>query len=408
MKFNESELFVTLNDLELPLIFPYWYALQDELEKYNFIKSLDQLGSRIKFIDNKIEIPNLGEVFIESLFRFDRFIFLNNEIVEKNMKGLKANFSCDYSVGIDLNLIKYISNCIFGYNNDTSFIAFHTIKYLVENNINYDFNLFYWENHEALNHDQIYSSNNFLNNMKAIEIMKDLDEAYFLRTGKIRAKCNKATILQRIDDVVINKQRMSIIDPNFYSNLWRLTYLSMLITIYLKYSSRKSNTYKLSQLLEIYDKEIGLMLLRDFSYARYFLENPSLSFFSFIQPNNPKLFKKLRSLAWDLHISRILERFSAAPHNANFMIPYVMTYDKRYSNMLKVFKIESLLFQRGYMPLASPEENIRSIVTSAPEWESYFSMTRHKERIDNFTNSDDNFENMIIKYEGLVSNLLRF
>lgn len=405
-KFTDSDLYIILNSVDITEALRFWYSLDSELEDYNFIKSVGQGGSLVRKINGVVNLGSAGEIYIEGLFKHDNFLFLNNEIVKKNMNMKKADFSCDYSISIDLNLIKYISNCINGYNNMSSFVGFQTIKYLTENDLNYDFNLFYWENHAALTEEMVFGSKNFLRNMQAIEIMKDLDSEHFLSSGQIRPRCGAKQIEERIIDVIKHKDQIISVDANFYNAVWKMTYLSILMAVEIQNSSKKSSDFKTLLLLERFDSEIGLILLRDLFYLNKYFESPASPFFSFIQPKNPNLFKKLRGLAWDLHIFRVLERFSSVPHNADFMIPYVMTFDKRYSDMMKVFKVESSLYQIGLTPLTSPDQEIKDYIDKRADFQKYFSRERHDKRMKDYNKGDEDISKMIMLYENKLKTLM--
>lgn len=403
---NESQLYAMISTLDDGDLLDLWMCYKNELAEYRFLKSTESAGNKVKHVEKVLPIQGVGEIYIESLFISDRFLFPNDSIAHLNYNGMPMNFNYDMSVSIDLNLLKYMSNLIEGYQNETSYVAFHAIRYLISNGINYDFNLFYWENYDRMSHQNVYGSKNFLNNMRAAEIIKDLDEDYFLRRGEVRARCSEKVVLERVDAAIASQNNILKHSPEFYSSLWKLTYLSMLVTISLKNSKNRGKEDILGNLIEFYDRELGIMLLRDLFYSKYFLENPNSSFFSFIQPKNPKFFRKLKGLAWDLHIFRVLERFSAYSHQSDFMIPYVMTYDKRYSDMLKVFRLQSLFYKKGMAPLASPESSIQSYLSGNSDWEKYFSFERHMQRVGNY-NDDKDFDALITKYEILVANLLK-
>ena len=402
---NESELFAMINEVDEGELLHFWMYYSDELSDFIYVKSTESTNRKIPYIEKTIPIHQSGEIYIEGLFLSDKFLFLNDEIARLNYKGMPVRFACDVSVSIDLNLLKYMSNLIEGYQNATSYVAFHAIRYLVSNNINYDFNLYYWENYQRLNHDNVYKSKNFLNNMRAAEIIKDLDEKHFLTSGEVRPRCSEKEILERVNKSIDSQSALLKVIPEFYSAIWKLTYLSILFTIFLKYSRNKGKSDILGNLLRFYDEEIGLMLLRDFFYSKYFLENQNSSFFSFVQPKNPNFFHKLKGLAGDLHIFRVMERFSSQSHQSDFMIPYVMTYDKRYSDMMKVFKLQSLFYKKGSVPLASPTLDIQEYIIKNGEWSEFFKKEKHLKRQQNLKNEGD-FDVLISKYEILVANLL--
>lgn len=73
--------------------------------------------------------------------------------------------------------------------------------------------------------------------------------------------------------------------------------------------------------------------------------------------------------------------------------------------MMKVFKLQSLFYKKGSVPLASPTLDIQEYIIKNGEWSEFFKKEKHLKRQQNLKNEGD-FDVLISKYEILVANLL--
>lgn len=171
-----------------------------------------------------------------------------------------------------------------------------------------------------------------------------------LNEGRIEATLAGSSLSAEVDALMamVKGTDWQILAANAKRN-WQIAYISLLIAAAIHLDSgKRSATYRLGRFLEELD---GLMVFSKIEIHlvhAFFERGNQESFFRQIQANGKDFTEKLKNMAWDLSSSRtILQNLSgiarANPDHADFVAPYLLTFDQPLRELLAGFQANGLI-----------------------------------------------------------------
>ncbi len=171
-----------------------------------------------------------------------------------------------------------------------------------------------------------------------------------LSEGRIEAALSGSALASDVDATMemLKGPDWQVIAANAKKN-WAICYIILLIAAAVHLTSgRRSAAYRLSRLLEGLD---GIMVFpkTEIHLVHTFFERGNQErFFRQIQANGRDFTRKLRNMAWDLSCSRtVFQNVSGVarvnPDHADFVAPYLLTFDGPLRELLAGFKANALI-----------------------------------------------------------------
>lgn len=342
-------------------LFEKWMTVEDQLEGSRFVLSAS-FGEPQPIPDGRSDFEFGG--YLRGLFIGTRLNFLD-DLTGQGLKRLgAASIPIDHSISFDTNAASYATHFVEDLDTPEARKMRSAFDYLISNGLNYDFGLYFLENHRLLL-EEGDSHEKILRTRYAIEVLKDLDEERYLRSGEVRAHASDATLWRRADKSMLRNEHLADDSLEWLLGPFEATYLILLkiAAVELGHPQRAFEA-KLKRLLEFFDQELGAMFLRELSIAiAFFLRGTREGFFGKVQKNHPKLLSALRNMAWDLQMYRYLERLFSANFGAamgvptRHFLPYVLTFDRQLASVWNYYGLRSALTTAGgrYVPLAELE-----------------------------------------------------
>jgi len=186
--------------------------------------------------------------------------------------------------------------------------------------------------------------------LKGFVAFKYADEDTFRRTRKICPTISESELGRMMTNVMAGLET-----PDFKTvyETMKLHYLisrvalTKIAAIEFSLGHRKSAKQKLLSLLEYFHDQVAILPQNELVVAwRYYqLKSP---FFKKIQRNARGLLDSIRSMSWDLaHWRNIMTVVTANSHleiDANFPIPYFLTFDQEFATLLQQLQLKGIIF----------------------------------------------------------------
>lgn len=209
---------------------------------------------------------------------------------------------------------------------------------------------------------------------------------------------NSIRALKRFDSLIYNQNNFNIYHPIFTENREsagkracevfstyyenremvlelhtnrKLLYSVLLKSILLKKNENIDIKDKLRLLIEFSLKKLGFFAKTEIYFGWKFLKyNASLNFFDPIRTLGKNSLKKIRGMSWDLFSVRYLEKLIGMNTGADFYIPFFVSFDNRFINLLKVCPIRAVIIDEkiqrgstGYLDELEFMEDINNSIT---------------------------------------------
>lgn len=321
---------------------------------------------------------------LKPLFAGEDFVFLNNYSVEYHNLGKFQPISLDPCIVIDSNLVARVNGFVNLNKRDKETKEIKetndTLKFIMTKPFYYGFYAVEeYENYVSnKNHFQIKQK------LKAICLFDHINKEKYLNS-------NESVIEFLIGDEEANKWVESKFAEMFSSNslpylinLKNTIYLLLLKVCEIEFRSNKKHIEVEAKICEFYEF-MHLVLKRLMGKEAYLinmyfeknkkLKNNGETFFDPIQISNKKLFQHLNGMANDLVLLRTIERMPDISNQANILLPYFVSRDKRLNHVCDLLpKISKFLFystEKGanFMAEWENQTNIINKMKSKLYWE---------------------------------------
>jgi len=379
--------------------FDIWYDNEDF-----FIKNKGNILFTQKTYTNP-ELPKVSmfsgyEEQFKSLFDNNNLTFINESIATAKRLNIKPKFMLDYSVSMDTQFVSYIERYFYNKRFKDE-IEFEEILYkLIDNNVNLDYVPYAIENiskgvpiegikqnlKEVIRFFCLDNSTSLL-----IKNMKVKDENYFLQ------KYNSITTS------LMNPEKEMLF--SHFKYMQKVLYLILLNIIYI---NKTQNTLreKVDKLLSFMHYDLNTIFARELIIASKFYElDDEIIFFRKVRDINKKTISRLKNMAWDLSLVRLLElSFKIRPNEkSEFYISYFFTFDKGLSQIIDLFPLKTILSIEGIDLFQTiPYIEIIDYFKEHDFLDKYYSNEAREYRQKNLDKTESKYDSMIVKMENKI------
>lgn len=322
--------------------------------------------SDIRFLNGKRAVSP----FLES----NSVYFISDNIYENMYLGGKHNLVLDSSITLDTNFASYISSFINRKNISNYKEVINIINQLLQKNVNFDYLYYLAENYKLVfdivkkNHDidSFWEEINphMRENLTCLKLFESINREEFKLNLNTTPTLSRKQAEDEAKDLayefyyVTHISLIEQIKKRFYT-----TKIMLYKTIDLKFSSNKSAKNKTKLLIEFMMETLGVYASRDlYMSVKYFNNQNNIPILNKL--NKSKNFdsqsfkKKVDNISWDLMIPRFIEVIASYEKNADFYIPFFLTFDTHLKKILDSYKAKIFIY-----------ENDKVSLTIIPTWE---------------------------------------
>lgn len=131
-----------------------------------------------------------------------------------------------------------------------------------------------------------------------------------------------------------------------------LYYLELLVMADFNLNHKNLSVFqKELSFVKYFHEQIGILSDREINLAKlFFTYGTNIKFFGKIQKGRKDIVKSLKNMAWDIfHLHNTFNNLAFMPENADFIIPFFITYDQRLKDIAPIYKLKSAAFiKNGY------------------------------------------------------------
>jgi len=267
-----------------------------------------------------------------------------------------VDFKIDYSIMFDTNFASYIRKFVKGLSLDNVGNEFYQlVDVLIKKEFQYDYTIYLTENIKEIVNPFTRNckiSEEIIETIVSFELFKNIDSNEYIKSGKIKYLITKEMAeyeaKKTIETYFRNPKMKPYIDDLI--NLKQLILLNLIGMFQVHYSSKAGPKKKMKEYLDFVSTHIGLYLERESIIAyELFSKNKLLSIFNKMS-NNMKaeyLGERLDNIAWDFLVPRLMERSIAIGGEGDYFIPLLLTFDIGLHNMLKLYPVKGVVFEKG-------------------------------------------------------------
>lgn len=388
---HELQLAENVNDY-----FDIWFDNENFLNKNN---------ASILFTQKTYKNPELPNISIfsgyenefKSLFDNNNLTFINKYIADSKKSNITPKFILDYSISMDTQFVSYIEK-YFQNKRFEDEIKFEEILYkLIDNNINLDYIPYLIENMSKETPIE-----GVRQNLKEVIRFFCLDKNSSLLIKNMKVS-NEQVFLKKYNSISnsLNNNNSKLL-YNHFNYMYKLLYLILLNIVYI---NKKENTFiqKIDKLLSFMHFDINSIFARELIIASKFYElDDKVIFFRKVREINKKTIPRLKNMAWDLALIRMLEySFKLRPNlNTEFYISYFLTFDKGLSQIIDFFPLKTIFtLEKDNFFQTIPYIEITNFFKQNNLDEKYYSNEAREFRKNNLDKTESKYDYLISQME---------
>lgn len=388
---HELQLAENVNDY-----FDIWFDNENFLNKNN---------ASILFTQKTYKNPELPNISIfsgyenefKSLFDNNNLTFINKYIADSKKSNITPKFILDYSISMDTQFVSYIEK-YFQNKRFEDEIKFEEILYkLIDNNINVDYIPYLIENMSKGTPIE-----GVRQNLKEVIRFFCLDKNSSLLIKNMKVS-NEQDFLKKYNSISnsLNNNNSKLLYNNF-NYMHKSLYLILLNIVYI---NKKENTFiqKIDKLLSFMHYDMNAIFARELIIASKFYElDDKVIFFGKVREINKKTIPRLKNMAWDLALIRMLEySFKLRPNlNAEFYISYFLTFDKGLSQIIDFFSLKTIFtLEKDNFFQTIPYIEIINFFKQNNLDEKYYSNEAREFRRNNLDKTESKYDYLISQME---------
>lgn len=192
--------------------------------------------------------------------------------------------------------------------------------------------------------------------------------------------------------------------------LFNTIYLLLIKIFQIHFVSDKSPENKLLFFLDYMHNNLGFIMERESVIAfKLFDRRNNFKIFKHIKPKSQKrkekhwkkkdLERKIKNIAWDLMIPRLIENYLANLPNKELFIPYFFTFDKGLNQILDLYPVRGIVYEaKSHQITPIPDIDLCSILQPEKQYK-YFSDSARQERATRRIDVNDFDFNRLIEIE---------
>lgn len=282
--------------------------------------------------------------WITPLFHGPKIHFTSaSTAIQSALSGGKSNVVIDWSFSFDSNVAEkvraYVNHEKINETDKNRVITLLKLK--KEYSLQTDLMPFLFENLRLSRDDE--KNQRPLNTIVAFKKLDYLDWAAFEQNpSKPKFLCNEENLLQDAKNTYNKLVSNAEVKNREHKALFTQVTLFELAIIWL--SRRHSPDEALRALIDFCVLQLNKLPKYELLFAWHFLSNPTkVRFFGPLSGVSKDLVKSLRGMAWDMSHMRALETMSTASNLGSFFIPFFVSFDEKFSEILKQNQIQILI-----------------------------------------------------------------
>ena len=281
---------------------------------------------------------------IRSLFNTEKVFVLDQQTVKEMQKGSASYFS-DYSISLDTQALSYLEPFLRGVKSRIPKDFEEVFGFIAREDVNVDPLPYTVENLHNL--DSPEAADRIYDKLKAYQRLRTLDANWFRTKGEVRSKLSEAEIVKCAQEQIAGMFE-SLVDEKEMSEITfchQVMYCQLLMMVLIQLREpRLSVSAKLQEFLQFLDSELATIFARETVIAHsFFMRGQKFTFFGKIQIKKPDLFQVLDGMAWDLwHVRQLEKLMTLKPlQNARYFFPALLTFDKRFTEVIDLYPLKS-------------------------------------------------------------------
>ncbi len=361
-------------------------------------------------VPTRLDLPDGG--FLRGLFPHDHLLYVDNRLMWQSRLPWGARIAQDYSITFDTQVVRYLALAIQNSTNPMATKVKSALFTLSRAGWNWDFFAYIEENADRMNRAEVYANRKFHDNVRAVEIVKDLDERHFLATGLMRARSNDRQIAERVEAALTYVERRPEPLKQFYRQNQRVMYAVLLAITRIQLSGpRRPAREKLLDLLTFFHDDLHTLMARELAYAAvFFTSGQQLAFFGRVQRARADLLTILNNMAWDLLIARRLEQYiGAGAQNGRFYVPFLLTFDRDLVALMDAYSLRGALILPTGSAVGLPASDLGSLFEShgltLEDLQPFVSTEARGDRRDRHASNPPDLEALIHSLERQIAQL---
>lgn len=269
----------------------------------------------------------------------------NRQILNIKNSGEGTDFFYTYTISCDTQFPSFLrrrvqGRAITGLDDAIT----ECLRFLAKHRSGLDLQLYAFENQDRIDSVEVEET------ISAYLTFIQAQEKPLTERGEIVSSLSPADLHKRTRDIMDMLQgRDWKVVAGYAKRNWAVSYVLLLLaaTIHLKYRNR-SSSYRLARLIEGVD-DVGFFPKIEIHLVhRFFEKGNQEKFFRGIQENGSGLKNKLSNMAWDLSHKRnifngVLSQALGNKQHADFVVPYMLTFDAPLGVLLKDYQINGLI-----------------------------------------------------------------
>jgi hypothetical protein len=350
--------------------------------------------------------------FLRGLFTHDHMLYVDNKLVRQSVLPWGAWIALDSSVTFDTQVVRYLALAVQGSTNPVVPRVKAALVNLVQAGWNWDFFAYVEENADRMNRSEVYANRNFHDNLRAAEIVKDLDERHFLATGELRPRSSERQIAERVEAVLVFAENRPEPLRHYYRQSQRVMYAVLMAITWIQLRApRRSVREKLLDLLNFFHDDMHALMARELAYAAvFFTRGQRMTFFGRVQRSRADLPAVLNNMAWDLLIARRLEHHvGVGSRDGRFYLPSLLTFDQDLVALMDGYSLRGALLLPDGSAVSLPSSDVESLLQShglsSKDLRPFLSAEARGDRRDRHAQDPPDLEALIKRLERQVTEL---
>jgi len=389
-------------------LFRTWRRHQRHLQGYRLMLSM--AGPSNLPVPGRLDFPEGG--FLRGLFPHDHMLYVDNRLARQSFLPWGTQIALDSSVTFDTHVVRYLALAIQGSTNRMVPQVKAALATLVRAGWNWDFFAYVEENADRMNRSNVYANRNFHDNLRAAEIVKDLDERHFLATGELRPRSSDRQIAERIEAVLVFAENRPEPLKHYYRQSQRVMYAVLLAITWIQLRAPKRLVReKLLDLLNFFHDDLHALMARELAYAVvFFTRGQRMTFFGRVQRSRADLPAVLNNMAWDLLIARRLEQhIGVGARDGRFYLPSLLTFDQDLVALMDAYSLRGALLLPDGSAVSLPGGDVGSLLQlhgmSPEDLQPFLSAEARGERRDRHAENPPDLETLIQRLERQLTQL---
>ena len=291
-----------------------------------------------------------------SPFAHRGFVFLDGSNVQTLLQGKSSQDRLGYSVALDINTIRYLSNILREPEGAAAGPYGDLISFAVDPAVNWDPQIYFFEN--SADFDSPGKTEHLRETFATLLRLKHLDPVTYRRSGRLVTTISDRKLNSEAGEVLDSYLR-AVQDERWQYEVvapYRGTYAVLLKAAQIQCDHHnKPSSKRCGMMLQFMHREMSHLLLPQLLYACEFLSRgTALRFFSKIQRGGTEMVKHLKNMAWDLQTIRRLSSFPPdVERDGRFFVHYLLTSDQGLVELMQAFPLRAVAIMPD-SPLGMP------------------------------------------------------